>query len=90
MKIICDSISSYYNENGIEVESEQLYNEWVAHNYAYYYFSGIGDGIVLTYGFELMFGESLAEKAKHVDFGAKEETGIRGIFMDWIRILADS
>lgn len=90
MKIICDAISEYYGENGIEVESEQLYNEWIAHNYAYYYFTYVGDGIVFNQGYKFIFGESLVEKTKHVDFGAKEESGDRGDFMKWIRILADS
>ena len=90
MKIICDAISEYYGKNGIEVESEQLYNEWVSHNYAYYYFTNVVDGIVLNHAYKFIKEKSLAEKAKHVDFGAKEESGLRGDFMKWIRIFADS
>ena len=47
------------------------------------------DGVGLNQGYKFIYGESLAEKSKNVDFGKEKETGGRKLFLDLIRILAD-
>lgn len=47
------------------------------------------DGIGLNQGYKFIYGESLAEKSKTVDFGKEKETGGRKLFLDLIRTLAD-
>lgn len=90
MRIICDKIASQYTTGDEEIakESDQLYNEWVSHNYSYYFFNKTLDGYSLNKASKFL-DKDLSESSQHVTFGEEKEKGLRKFALDFIRILGD-
>ena len=80
MWIICEK----FKKKASSLDVNSAYNEWLAHNYAYYFFTETNIGMTANYIFSSLFKYDCVEASKKVDLGTKPETGPRKLFFDVI------